>query len=206
VHNVLTRSRKPLRHTQLRTLAAASLAVAVLAGCGSSSSTPPAGTVAASAYVGQFCTSVVSWYRGLSVHSSTLNNELAAAPKPAATKKSLESFLSVSITDTEGVVSSLRGAGVPDVKNGSSVSKTLVSAFESAESALKALQPSVATISSSDSAASEQQAASVGKHVSEAVKAIPLSFAALGTVKSPELVSAIKTSSACKSVGAQEKS
>ncbi len=184
-------------------VAAVALSVVLVTGCGRSST--PTGTVTAASYVGQLCTSVVQWYRELSVHRAKLEGETGSTATPASSKKALESFLAVTITETEGVISALHGAGVPEVKNGSTVAMALVSAFETADSTLKALQPQVTAIPDADNATDQAAAAAASKHVTTAVEAIPLSFATLGGVTSPELDKATSESAACKSVGARPK-
>jgi hypothetical protein len=185
-------------------LSASALAVALLTGCGSSpSGNSPAGTVSATRYVAAVCTSVASWYRGLQTRTGTLSHEVTPRTPPAAGKKALESFLALSVADTETAAGALRAAGVPNVSNGTKIARTLVGAFEHANGTLKGLSARVAAMPASNSAAVSAEV----KHVSDSVQALPLElgsgFAGLNTA---ELDKAAAQSPTCKSVGARPKS
>jgi hypothetical protein len=180
------------------------LAIAVggaglLAGCGGSSSKK--GTVPASAYVGQLCTSASTWLKGIEARTSTFEGELAHAT-PAEGKRVLESLVSSAVADTETVVSSMRAAGVPDVNNGQHISAQVVSSFEGITSKLAALQPQVAALNTSSGELHE-----AAKHIGGSVREAPLRLGiGLAGLTSPELEKAAAESSICKSVGARSKS
>jgi hypothetical protein len=184
-------------------LTCSALALGSLAGCGGSSTGTSAGKVSATSYVGQVCTSVASWYRGLQEHVRTLNGQLGPHTSPAQGKRALESFLDTTVGDTEAATSALKGAGVPAVANGGKISSALVSAFERAGGTLKGLRPRVSALPASNGAAVSAES----KHVTEAVQAIPLELGTgvSGSLTSPELDKAASESPACKSVGARPK-
>lgn len=184
-------------------LAGSALAIGLLGGCGGSSNKAPSGTVSAESYVGQVCTSVANWYRGLQEHTATLNHKLGPGAAPAQDKRALEAFVDVSVADTDRVTSALRGAGVPSVANGTKISRALLAAFERAGSTLKSLEPKVSGVPANDANAVRAEA----KRVTEAVQAIPLDLGSgLSGLTSSELDRAAAQSPACKSVGARPKS
>lgn len=198
-----------LKHPRKATtlLAAGAMSVVLLTGCGSSSSnsSTPAGTVSASNYIGQVCTSVVTWYKSISAHTNALESQLGPTVAPATSKTALTNFLSVSVSDTESVVSALHGAGIPAVKNGTKIATDLESAFEAADTTLKGLQPQVAAIATANTAGNRKLAEATSKRVTAATHALPLTLSALGGVSSPELDKATGESPACKAVGAHAK-
>ncbi|MHB8492548.1 MAG: hypothetical protein ACYDA6_10115, partial [Solirubrobacteraceae bacterium] len=106
-------------------LAATSIVALLVAGCGSTSSNT--GTVSATSYVGQVCTSVATWVQAIQTRAAELERQSAARQAAASTKKELEAFVSNSIADTETAVNALRSAGVPNVSNGPKLSTALIS-------------------------------------------------------------------------------
>jgi hypothetical protein len=177
----------------------AAIVAGSLAGCGSSGSST--GTVSASSYIGQLCTSTASWLKQLEHHNATLESELGGVP-PAQGKRVLESLITNSVSGTENVVTSLRTAGVPDVNNGKKISQTVVASFEGISNRLASLQPQVAAIPTNDTAAYD----AATKKIREAVREAPLRLGlGVAAVNSPELEKAASESAVCKSVGARSK-
>jgi hypothetical protein len=181
-------------------LALAAFAAVPLAACGSSNN--KSGTVSASSYIGQLCTSTASWLRGIEAKSGALEGELGPNVTPVEKKRVLEAFVSTAVSDTESVVTALRTAGVPEVENGKHVSELVVTSFEGVSQHLAALQPQVANLSTNDPAAMEEQAKKIRETVREAPLRLGLGVAA---VNSRELEKAASESNVCKSVGARAK-
>jgi hypothetical protein len=181
-------------------LAIAVSGAGLLAGCGSSNS--KSGTVSASQYVGQLCTSAATWLKGIEARTSTFENEIGPHTSPAEAKRVLESLVSSAVADTQTVVSSMRAAGVPEVNNGQHISSTVISSFEGITSKLAALQTQVAGLNTGPSQVHEA-ARSIGGSVREAPLRLGIGLAG---VTSPELEKAAAESSICKSVGAKAKS
>ncbi len=175
----------------------------MLAGCGGSGSKPEGGSVSAAAYVGQVCTSLASWYNGIQKRAAKIEGEIGPHTTPDQGKTILESFVSTSVADTEGVVNALRSAGTPDVANGQKVAAGLVSAFKGAQGTFEGLQSRVGHLSSfSNHAALEEEA----KHIRNSVQTAPLTLATgVASVSSPELDKAAAESRTCKGVGAKAK-
>jgi hypothetical protein len=177
----------------------AAIVAGALAGCGSSSN--HSGTVSASSYIGQLCTSTAGWLKGIEHHNATLENELAGV-SPAQGKHALEMLITNSVSDTENVVTALRVAGVPDVNNGKKISQTVVSSFEGISNRLASLQAQVAAIPTNNTAAY----VAATKKIRETVREAPLRLGlGVASVNSPELEKAASESAVCKSVGARSK-
>jgi hypothetical protein len=188
---------KPRRSAIL--LAIAATAVGLLAGCGSSNK--KAGTVSASSYVGQLCTSAAAWLHSIQARTGSLETEIAST-SAAQGKRLLEAAVTGAVADTQTVVSSMRAAGVPKVNNGQQIATTVVSSFEGVTSRLAGLQPQIAGMPSNPVAF---QAAV--KRINGAVREAPLRLGlGVAAINSPELDKAASESAICKSVGARSKS
>jgi hypothetical protein len=181
-------------------LAAAALAAVPLSACGGGSS--QSGTVSASSYIGQLCTSTASWLRGIEARTSALEGELAPNVPPAGKKRVLESFVSTAVSDTEAVVTALRTAGVPQVNNGKHVSDLVVSSFEQISTRLAGLHSQIASLPTNDPAAFQEQSKKIREQVREAPLRLGVNVAG---INSPELEKAASDSAVCKSVGARAK-
>jgi hypothetical protein len=173
-----------------------------LAGCGSSSSSSSAGTVPASNYIGQLCTSAASWFRGIEAHTSSLEGELGGHATPAESKRAVESLVSSAVSDTESVVTALRTAGVPDVHEGKKISGLVLSSFEGITTHLAGLQSQVAGLPTNNPPAFHSEALKIRESVREAPLRLGVGIAG---VNSPELQKAAAESNVCKSVGARAK-
>ncbi|MDE3069758.1 MAG: hypothetical protein KGJ43_03425 [Acidobacteriota bacterium] len=181
-------------------LTATGMVALLVGGCGGSSKSP--GTVSASSYMGQVCTSVASWVHAVQSRAAELERQVAAKPNAAGAKKELEAFVGATIADTETAVNALRSAGVPNVANGKKIASALLGAFERAGATLKSLKPKVAALSATDTAAVQVEA----KRVGGTVQALPLDLGTgLAGVNSSELDKAASESDACKRVGARGK-
>lgn len=175
--------------------------VILIAGCGSSET--KSGTVSASAYAGQVCTSVASWLHNIQSRAGALEGELGKQTAPATSKRALEGFIAVALADTESAASALRGAGIPQVANGQKIATTLVAAFERAHATLAQLKSKTAALSTK----SASVFASEAKQIASSVQALPLTLGSgVAGLNSPELNKAAAESATCKSVGARAKS
>lgn len=181
-------------------LATAAVVAVPLSACGGGGS--KSGTVSASSYIGQLCTSTASWLRGIEAKSGALEGELGPNVTPVEKKRVLEAFVSTAVSDTEGVVTSLRTAGVPEVNNGKHISDLVVSSFEGISSHLAGLQSQVAGLPTNDPTAVDEQAKKIREQVREAPLKLGIGVAG---VNSPELEKAASESAVCKSVGARAK-
>lgn len=182
-------------------LALATVALLAATGCGGSGT--KTGTVSANTYAGQVCTSLAGWLRDIQTRASGLESELGTHPSPSNGKSVLERFMGVAVADTENATSSLRGAGVPNVKNGKKISTALVEAFERAQRTLKGMQSKLSSMSATSAAALRAEA----RRISDGVQALPLDLTTgLANLSSSELDKAASESAACRSVGARPKS
>jgi hypothetical protein len=178
---------------------AALLAIGVLvviAGCGGSKKNAP-GTVSATSYVGQVCTSLSSWFRDTDSRIAELEGEVRATT-PQRGKQILESSLAISISDSQTAISALQAAGSPDVANGQKIAALLIEALERNQAMLRSLQPEVAALNANDAAAVNAAATHVSKSTREGLSTLASGQAA---VNSPELAKAAAAIQTCKSVG-----
>lgn len=201
---ILARVLRLLKHARrpATLLATAAVAAVPLAACGSSK--PQTGTVSPTSYIGQLCTSTASWLQGIEARSSTIESELTAAHvTPQNGKRILETLVSTAVSDTESVVTALRTAGVPEVKNGKHISEVVVTSFEGIGSRLAGLQSQIAAMPTDNPAAFQHAAKGIREEVREAPLRLGIGVAG---VNSPELEKAASESAVCKSVGARAKS
>jgi hypothetical protein len=176
-------------------------ALTLIAGCGSSAKKE--GTVSASAYVGQVCTSVATWLHGIQTRSSNLEAMLGKRANPAEGKLALEQFVAGSLADTETAARTMRAAGIPQVANGQKIATALVGAFERAAGTLKRLKARAAALSTRSASAFAGEA----KQIGSSVQALPLTLGSgVSSLNSSELDKAAGESQTCKSVGARAKS
>jgi hypothetical protein len=181
------------------------LAIAVvvpipLAACGSTSK--QSGTVSASSYIAQLCSSTASWLRGIEARAAALESELGPNVSTVQGKRILESLVDTAVSDTESVVTALRTAGVPEVKNGKNISHVVLTSFEGTASHIGELQSQVANLPTNDPVAMKATAKKIREEVREAPLRLGIGVAG---VNSPELEKAASESSVCKSVGARAK-
>jgi hypothetical protein len=174
-------------------------ALTLIAGCGSSESSTKAGKpVTPSAYVGQVCTSVASWYGEIKSRSATLESALGSNANTTKDKQALESYIAVALSSTEATTNALRSAGIPQVKNGQKIASTLVSAFERALSTLQAARGKVPTLQTKNATQLLGEVRKIGASVGD----LPLTLSSgLSGLSSPELNKAAEQSQVCRSVG-----
>ncbi len=128
----------------------ASLGTIALAGPASAA---PAKTVPANKWATSICTGVSDWVQGFQSGSQTVTSKLSAPGVTIAdVTAAVDEFLSTGSEATAQTIAELKKAGAPDAKNGSKISKSLLTAFTSikgqltsARSEAAGLDPSAAT-------------------------------------------------------------
>src|ERR1700730_13104828 len=107
---------------KLRTAAATLAGVALLSGCGGSS------TVSASSYVKSLCTA----YQGFRQSYQTAGNQYRAsvrgATSVAAVKSQLQAFAGAMVAAAGRMITQVKAAGAPDVSGGGQAASQFVSA------------------------------------------------------------------------------
>ena len=172
------------------------IAVVLVAGCGGSSSSSPAGTVSAAAYVKSVCGAVGPFERDIQSRSSALN--LSSIKSAAQGKQALEGFLGAVATDTQKAVGELKSAGTPAVSNGASISSAIVGAFTNLSTALGKAAVSARGLPTGSAAAFRQGAVALGTEVRASMGSIG---AGLSGLRNAQLEAAAHKEPACTSIG-----
>ncbi|MBV9423437.1 MAG: hypothetical protein JOZ98_11030 [Solirubrobacterales bacterium] len=181
----------------LRKLAGApatALAIAALAGCGSSGSSS---SVTPAAYVKSICTAVTPFEADVVKRSDELN--LTTLANAEQGKKAIQGFLSAVSDDTDRALSKLKGAGTPNVSNGKQLADTVVSAFTQLKAAVGHALAQAEALPTSSPEAFKTAATHLGTTVRTSMSGIGSS---LDKLKSPELEKAAAKEPACTSLGA----
>jgi hypothetical protein len=180
--------------TSIRRISAgAVLATAlVVAGCGGSSSSS---SISASAYVKNVCTAVGTFRTDVQQKISSLSAANVSTPEQG--KKALQDFLAAASSSADKAVTTLKGAGTPNVKNGQQISTSLVNAFNQLSSALKQAETSTNSLPTSSKAAFAAGAKSIQTNIQSSIQGMLSSLSAL---RSADLSAAAKGQPACTSL------
>jgi hypothetical protein len=182
----------PNRITSLTTLALTTL---VVAACGGSSGSSG---VSASAYVKSVCTAVGPFEKDVVSRSSAL--DLTTIKNAAQGKTALQGFLSAVAADTHRAYSRLKGAGVPNVKSGTSIANAIVGAFGQLDGTMTTAVKQAGSIPTNSPAAFKTAAQNIGATVRGSMAKIGTNLQS-STLKSPALEQAAARESACKTLG-----
>jgi hypothetical protein len=188
---VYARAVRPSRAASAATLAL--LVAPAIAACGGSGGSQ----VSASSYVSHVCSSVGTWLHGIQSSSTQMEQQMKSGATPASAKRALEGLASSSVADSERVVASLRGAGVPNVGNGQQIANTIVSTFERATNQLRSLQSQVSRLPNQPQAF-RAAASRLGSSLQSSLSGIG---SGLQGLHSPALEQAAAKSPACQSLG-----
>jgi hypothetical protein len=187
----------PMPHLKRFPIPAALALTAVLAGCGSSSSSKSSG-VSAGAYVKTVCQAVGPFEKDVVRRSSALN--LATINNPAQGKTALKGFLSAVAADTGKALADLKAGGTPDVKNGKGISGAIVGAFSQLDTTMSQAVKQADNLSTTDPSAFKAGAQKLGNTVRSSMTNIGTNLQS-STLKSPDLEQAAAKEPACKSLG-----
>ena len=166
--------------------------VAVLAGCGSSSSSSG---VSAGAYVKSVCTAIGPFEQSVASHVSALNP--ATLTNPAQGKTTLQNFLASVVMDSDKAVNELKAAGTPNVANGKAIATGIVSAFSQLKGALTQASSQASTLPTSSPAAFKTAANTLASGIQTSLNGIGSS---LGGLKNKDLETAAAKEPTCKSL------
>lgn len=176
----------------LAVLAGAALTAAGSVACGSSG---PA-RVSPATYVKALCGAVVPFERDVGSRSKALN--LAKFSNPVQGKNAFEAFLGAVAADAGSALSSLKGAGTPDVANGSEISAAVVNAFARLEATMRAALVRARALPTSSASALRKAA----RELSASVRSSLASFPSLSSraLRSSEIDLAAAKEPACRSI------
>lgn len=164
------------------------LAVAAIAGCGSSGS-----GVSAGRYMSSVCTAIGPWVSDVSVKTRQL--DLSSKASPQDRKAVTERFLDAVVADSQRAVSQIKAAGTPNINNGKAVAATIVSGFEQLSAAMLQARVQAAKLPTSSEAAFNAATQSLSNSVTGSVSQ-------LGSLRNPELEKAAARQAACQQLGA----
>lgn len=161
---------------------------ATLAACGGSSSS---GT-GASSYMKQVCQGVVKFETSIRARSAALTPK--SYPTLASRREALQGFLNGAVSDADQALSTIKGAGTPDVKNGKHVSSALTTAFTQVRGTLSQAASQAQSLPTNNPQAFKTAADSLGTSVRSSMTSIGSSLSGLN---SPELETAAKSQASC---------
>lgn len=170
----------------------ATMTTALLAGCGSSSSSS---SVSPGTYVKAICNAVGPFEKDVQKRSSALN--LASISNASQGKTALQGFLNAVVSDTDSAIAKLKAAGVPDVNNGQKISAALTGAFTRLRSALHAAATKAGSLPTDNPTDFKNAAQSLGTTVQSSMASIGSS---LNGLQSSDLEKAAASEPACKAL------
>ena len=131
-----------------RDLIAAITAVAILSsGCGGGDD-----KVDLQSFASDFCSALSKWQSSVQDGASLLTEGLDPNITPEDGKQALSDFVDGVIGDTNTLIGETKEAGIPDIEKGEDVSDALISAFESAQSALEGSRDEIEALPTDPSA------------------------------------------------------
>jgi hypothetical protein len=172
-------------------LAAAAGIAAVVAGCGSSGPQ----SVTPAAYVKSICSAVAPFESDVQARSNALSS--TKLTDPIQGKQMLQDFLGAISRDSDLVLTRLKHAGAPSVRNGKAIAAAVVSAFAQLKRALQQAFAQAGVLPTSSAAAFRTGAQALGSAVSGSMQNIG---AGLSGLKDPALVKAAAKEPACQSL------
>ena len=158
-------------------LCVSTLALAA-AGCGgggtSYSGTEP------SAWAATVCGAVGDWTQGLKAESAQLGAGLGGASDLKVVKRRFIAFLETAERNTQTMVTSIRGAGAPAVKDGETIQNELVSGLEGAETSFTHAITRAKALSTTDPQAFVNGVQDLGSDVQQELSEVGAKFNTLG--------------------------
>jgi hypothetical protein len=176
-------------------VAAVTLAL-VVAGCGSSSSSPA--KVSAASYVNSVCTAAGSWYRSIQTAGQQLETTVHKAKSVSEAKTAYSTFIDGLLHATERAEQQLKNAGAPSVSNGTRISTQVIHAFDSAKRGLSSAAGQIRNVPTSSPTAFE----SAASHVQATVQHSLQGMSSLAPQKSAELHTAAAKDHSCQALRA----
>jgi hypothetical protein len=157
------------------------------------------GKVTAKAFAHSVCSAVLQWQADIQKRSGDVSTQLGTSPDAAKGKQVLGDFIDGIITDTDTVITKLKGAGTPDVDQGQTASDALVNAFQQVKTSLTGVRTSIDGLPTDDPVAFQQAATNLSTSISSSFDSVATS---LKDVKVPALDDAFNADTACSSVQA----
>lgn len=174
----------------LRASIALLVGLAVCAGCGGSSNSSK---VSPRTYVRTVCSAIAPLERDVVSRTQALSN--ATADNAAEAKKTLQGFLTGVGQDANRAVNHIRGAGIPDIKNGHAVANSIIRAFTQLRDAMHAATAKAKTLPTNSASAYKTAAQALNANVRQSLNNIDASG-----LSNPEIEAAAAKEPVCKSL------
>lgn len=168
---------RPLRVLALL-LCASTLALAA-SGCGGGSGTSYSGAKP-DVWAATVCGALADWAQGLQADSKQLGSDLSGATDINVVKTKFVAFLENAERSSGTMVTKIKGAGPPAVKDGAAIQQQLVSGLEGAQTSFKRAVARAKKLSTSDPQAFSTGVAALGKDVETELTATGEKFNTLG--------------------------
>jgi hypothetical protein len=149
-------------------------------------------SVSAAAWASEICTAVTDWGSTIQEQAGALSTDFQSG-SPEEGKEVLTSFIGDAVAETETLLDSVEGAGVPDVDGGEEFAQQLNAAFTEARDILVDVQGQIESLPT-DPQGFQQAAGEIGPSVQEALGAVGES---ISEPESQELKDAFEQEEAC---------
>ena len=132
------------------------------------------------AWAATVCGALADWARGLKADSDRLSSELSGATDLNTVKTKFVSFLQNAERSSGIMVTEIRGAGQPAVKDGAAIQRELLKGLEGAEASFTHAITKAKALPTANSAAFGKGVATLGKEVEAELTATSEQFNTLG--------------------------
>ena len=189
---------RPLRPLALL-LCISTLALAA-AGCGGGGGTSYSGTEPSS-WAATVCGAVGDWTQSLEAEGAQLSAGLGGTGDLNVVKRRFVAFLETAERNTRTMVTSIRGAGAPAVKDGETIQNELVSGLEGAETSFTRAIARAKALSTTDVQAFGKGVQDLGSDVQQELSEVGAKFNTLGDkYEDSTLNKATTDEPACKNI------
>lgn len=136
----------------------------------------PAQQVPPKQYGHAVCTAVSEWETNLKSAEKALESDLSGTSNLVAAKDALTSFVDTAVQETDAVLTEIRQAGVPEIKNGNRIARLIETGFTDIRSVFARAQDSSRQLSTTDRAQFVASASDVGKTIEQGTKKVAQTF------------------------------
>jgi hypothetical protein len=155
------------------------------------------GTVSPEDYVNTVCTSMSTWVNDVQTMSNDFTTNLDPSADIQAQKDAIVQLFDDMLAATDTLISSLQGAGIPDVDDGDQIQAALSDSFEQARTALDDAKTQVENLGVDDPAAFATELGNIGTAIQSSMSGITGSLSGL---QAPELEQAAANEPACQAI------
>lgn len=162
---------------------------------GGSTGTEASASVSASEYADTVCGALNTWLTDIQTAAGSLPTNMS---DPAQAKTELVSFLDGLAGDTDTLISTVEGAGTPDVDGGEDAAAAMSESFNNVKTIFEQARDTVSNLSTDNAKEFGQALQDLGTSLQDASDGATSS---LDNISSPELETAFSESQACQSLG-----